>query len=91
MHALEAVLPAMQQRYDDLTLPIGILYGRQDRILDPQEQGQAMADRLPGIELEMIDGGHMLPLTQPDITTAFIERQMQRGKRLTDIPQDAVG
>ncbi|MFC4257648.1 alpha/beta fold hydrolase [Marinobacter lacisalsi] len=78
MHALEGVLPAMQQRYGDLRLPIGILYGRQDRILDPQEQGQAMADRLPGIELEMIDGGHMLPLTQPDVTTAFIERQMQR-------------
>ncbi|WP_328190136.1 alpha/beta fold hydrolase [Marinobacter sp. OP 3.4] len=79
MHALEDILPAMQQRYDDLKLPIGILYGRDDRILEPQEQGQAMADRVPGVELEMIEGGHMLPITQPDITAGFIERQMRRG------------
>lgn len=78
MHALEEVLPAMQQRYNQLQLPIGILYGRDDRILDPQEQGQAMADRVPGSVLEMVDGGHMLPLTQPDRTAEFIMRQMGR-------------
>jgi pimeloyl-ACP methyl ester carboxylesterase len=81
MNALETVLPAMQQRYDDLSLPIAILYGRQDRILDPQEQGQAMTDRVPSVELELIDGGHMLPVTQPDVTARFIERHMQRLKR----------
>lgn len=85
MNALETVLPAMQQRYQDLNLPIGILYGRQDRILDPQEQGQALADRVPGVELELIDGGHMLPITQPDITAAFIERRMQQGRRTVPV------
>lgn len=79
MNALEDVLPAMHLRYDDLKMPIGILYGRGDRILDPQEQGQAMADRLPDIDLEMIEGGHMLPITQPEVTAEFIERQMRRG------------
>lgn len=78
MNALEAVLPLMQLRYDDLDLPIGVLYGRQDRILDPTEQGQALADRLSIVELELIDGGHMLPITQPDITIDFIQRQLQR-------------
>lgn len=78
MNALEDVLPAMHQRYLDLKMPIGILYGRGDRILDPQAQGQAMADRLPDIDLEMIEGGHMLPITQPDVTADFIERQMWR-------------
>lgn len=78
MNALDSVLPLMQLRYDDLDLPIGVLYGRQDRILDPQEQGQALADRLSTVELELIDGGHMLPVTQPDITIAFIQRQLQR-------------
>ena len=78
LNALEAVLPAMQERYADLRLPIAILYGRDDRILDPKEQGQAMADRVHGVKLELVDGGHMLPVTQPDTTVAFIQRQVQQ-------------
>ncbi|HIZ49862.1 MAG TPA: lysophospholipase [Candidatus Pseudomonas excrementavium] len=70
-------MPQMQQRYTDLQLPVRILYGRDDRILDPREQGQAMVERLPGAELELIDGGHMLPLTQPDLTTDFMRRSMR--------------
>lgn len=75
--ALEEVLPQMQQRYTDLRLPVRILYGRDDRILDPREQGQALVERLPEAELEMIDGGHMLPLTQPDLSTDFVRRSMR--------------
>ncbi|MEH6567281.1 MAG: alpha/beta hydrolase [Halopseudomonas sp.] len=78
MHALPEVLPAMQQRYVSLTLPVSVLYGRQDRILDPQEQGQALVDALPGTQLELIDGGHMLPITQPAITSEFIRRVLAR-------------
>lgn len=75
--ALETVLPHMQQRYADLRVPIRILYGRQDRILDAQEQGQAMADRVPEVELELVDGGHMLPLTQSELATEFVRRSMR--------------
>ena len=75
--ALEAVLPQMQLRYDDLRLPIGILYGREDRILDPQEQGQTLADRLDNVELTLIDGGHMLPITQPEACLTFIRGRLQ--------------
>lgn len=75
--ALEAVLPQMQLRYDDLRLPIGILYGREDRILDPQEQGQTLADRLDNVELTLIDGGHMLPITQPEACLTFIRARLQ--------------
>lgn len=75
--ALEEVLPQMQQRYDDLQLPIGILYGRDDRILDPQEQGQTLADRLDNVELTLIEGGHMLPITQPEACLTFIRARLQ--------------
>jgi len=78
LHAVPNSLPALQQRYAQLNLPVAVLYGRQDRILDPQEQGQALVDVLPGAELELIDGGHMLPITQPDITSEFIRRQSLR-------------
>lgn len=73
-HALPDALPAMQQCYASIKLPVSVLYGRDDRILDPQEQGQALADKLPGAELELVDGGHMLPVTQPDVTSEFIRR-----------------
>lgn len=74
MNALEDTLPMLQQQYSTLTLPIAVLYGRQDRILNDQEQGQGLADAAPTAELELIDGGHMLPVTQPDVTADFIRR-----------------
>lgn len=74
MHALPDALPTMQQSYGSLKLPVAVLYGRQDRILNPQEQGQGLVDALPGTELELIDGGHMLPITQPQVTSEFIRR-----------------
>lgn len=75
MNALPDALPMMQQQYASMTLPVAILYGRQDRILDYREQGEAMAAAAPNAELELIDGGHMLPITQPDVTADFIRRQ----------------
>lgn len=75
MNALPDALPMMQQQYASLTLPISVLYGRQDRILDHKEQGQGLADAAPTAELELIDGGHMLPITQPDVTADFIRRR----------------
>ncbi|WP_421705553.1 alpha/beta fold hydrolase [Alloalcanivorax xenomutans] len=76
--ALDGVVPELQQRYADLQVPVRILYGRGDRILDPREQGQGMVDRFPDkVELELIEGGHMLPLTQPEVTTDFIRRGMR--------------
>lgn len=75
--ALEHVLPQLEQSYGDLRMPVRILYGRDDRILDPQEQGQAMVERFPEMHLELVDGGHMLPLTQPARTADFVRRCMQ--------------
>lgn len=76
--ALPDVLPQMQQQYPNLQLPVAVLYGREDRILNPQEQGQALVDLVPAAELELIEGGHMLPVTQPEVTADFIRRVMQR-------------
>lgn len=74
MTALPEILPMMQTQYAGLTLPIAVLYGRQDRILNYREQGEGLANAAPTVELELIDGGHMLPITQPDVTADFIRR-----------------
>ncbi|MDX9687643.1 alpha/beta fold hydrolase [Halopseudomonas formosensis] len=76
--ALEPVLPRLQEGYEDLQLPVHILYGWGDRILDPQEQGRVLADQLPKGELELVEGGHMLPLTQPQRCVEFVRRTLQQ-------------
>lgn len=76
--ALEPVLPRLQEGYEDLQLPVHILYGWGDRILDPQEQGRVLVDQLPKGELELVEGGHMLPLTQPQRCVEFVRRTLQQ-------------
>lgn len=76
--ALEPVLPRLPEGYEDLQLPVHILYGWGDRILDPQEQGRVLADQLPKGELELVEGGHMLPLTQPQRCVEFVRRTLQQ-------------
>ena len=70
--AIPEDLPGMMQRYGTMRLPVSILYGRGDRILDPHQQGEALATELPGAQLTLIDGGHMLPVTAPERTAQFI-------------------
>jgi pimeloyl-ACP methyl ester carboxylesterase len=65
-------LEGMTQRYVTMQLPVRIIYGRDDRILSPQEQGGTLAAKLPGARLTLIEGGHMLPITAPDAVAQFI-------------------
>jgi pimeloyl-ACP methyl ester carboxylesterase len=67
-------LPATMQRYGSLAIPIGILFGKGDRLLDYREQGEAMQQKCPTLDLTLIDGGHMLLLTAPDTCVDLIRR-----------------
>lgn len=74
---LEAVndgFDEMIQRYPTLTVPVGILFGTGDEILDFRVHGQATKDQIPTLDLELIEGGHMLLVTQPDAVADFIRR-----------------
>jgi pimeloyl-ACP methyl ester carboxylesterase len=62
------------RRYPTLSVPVGILYGESDQILDPRVHGRARKDQVPGMDLELIEGGHVLPATQPDAVADFIRR-----------------
>lgn len=72
MQALPDVMPQLEQQYGQLRLPVRVLFGEQDRLLDWRANGQALVDKVPGATLTLVDGGHMLPITQPDITASFI-------------------
>lgn len=76
---LESDVPALIRRYPELRLPVAILFGERDRILEPARHGLALRDRLPGLVVEILpEAGHMLPLTRADETAAFIRRAVAR-------------
>lgn len=75
MMAVNQDLPGMRSRYPTLKVPVGVLFGDGDRILDPAFHGAGLARQIPGLELEYIEGGgHMIPLTQPQRCARFVER-----------------
>ena len=72
-------LGEMPARYKDLTVPVGILYGTDDRILDPAAHGKGLAAKVAGADLELIEGGgHMILITSADHAAAFVARMAQR-------------
>lgn len=73
MAAVEQDLPAQQLRYGDLRLPVRILYGDGDRVLDWREQGEALKAKVRQADLRVIHGGHMIPVTEAAATTAWLE------------------
>jgi len=73
---LRGHMPRLAARYGELAgmgIPVHVLFGRGDRILDWRVNGQGLADKVAGCRLELVDGGHMLPVTQPARTARFIE------------------
>ena len=55
-----------------------MLFGAQDHILDPKAQGEVFCAQTAKAELTVIDGGHMLPVTQPRATESFIRKVLAR-------------
>src|SRR5476649_2267624 len=50
-------LPDMVKRYPQLTLPIGLIYGARDNVLDFQNHGQALASKVHGMKMQVVEGG----------------------------------
>ncbi len=72
-------LPDMVTRYPQLTLPIGLIYGTRDKVLDFQKHGQGLASRVPGLKLQVVeDRGHMLPITATERVVALVEQVAKR-------------
>lgn len=76
-------LPEMAQRYPTMQLPVGILFGRADGILSPKEHGETLAEKLPGAQLTLVDGGHMLPITAVGRVAQFIRETAARADRVS--------
>jgi hypothetical protein len=65
-------LPPLLPRYSDLRVPVSILFGREDRILDYRMNGEAFVAKLPAARLTLVNGGHMLPVTAVQTSVDFV-------------------
>jgi pimeloyl-ACP methyl ester carboxylesterase len=87
MQALPDRLPQVQARYPELRMPVHVLYGKDDQLLDWKANGKALVDKVPGARLELVEGGHMLPVTQPGVSADFIAAALERV--ILCVPRDA--
>jgi pimeloyl-ACP methyl ester carboxylesterase len=77
--AINEDLPGVVERYGSLNLPVAILYGREDNLLDYRIHGERTAGAIPGAHIDVVEGGHMLPFTKPEETARFIRAAAARG------------
>lgn len=78
VEAARAEMAGLAARYPDLTMPVGVMFASGDRLLDPALHGPPTVAAIEGAELNMIEGGHMFPLTQPQVTADWIQQQARR-------------
>jgi pimeloyl-ACP methyl ester carboxylesterase len=77
--AVNEDLPKMMKRYGGLSIPLGMVYAKDDQILDYRKQGEAMKQQFPALDLALLEKhGHMLPVTAPDATLNMIQRVAAR-------------
>jgi pimeloyl-ACP methyl ester carboxylesterase len=70
---------AMPARYGAIEVPVGIIYGTDDRVLDQAANIAAVVSKLPATDVELIEGGgHMIPMTSAEACARFIARVAQR-------------
>ncbi len=70
--AANAEMTRIARRYRELKLPVSILFGREDHVLDHHLNGVVTTEHIANATLDLVDGGHMLPVTQPERTAAFV-------------------
>ncbi len=91
INQVNAHLPQMVERYPQLTLPIGLIYGARDKVLDFQKHGQALASKVPGVKLQVVEGrGHMLPITATERVAALVEQVARRVRPVLQPPDQTV-
>ena len=71
---MEAITPRYPELNSRSTLPIEVLFGRQDQVLSAAVQGERFAQTVGHARLHQIDAGHMLPMTCPVQCAEMIRR-----------------
>ncbi|MDV6318312.1 alpha/beta fold hydrolase [Chromohalobacter sp. HP20-39] len=79
MAMLEHELPRQVSRYTALGVPLGVMFGADDRILEPALHIETLQRPRPDMLVHVEpEAGHMLPITRPEATAAFIRHMAAR-------------
>ena len=71
---LGASLKALSQHYHDIELPVVIVTGSEDRLLDPNEHAYPLQKTIRNSQLMVLpETGHQLPQTRPDAVISAID------------------
>ena len=77
--AVDSDMPRFIERYGEVDMPVGILFGTADRVLSYELHGLAMQGKIARLELELLNGvGHMPQFVAADRVVAFIRRMAGR-------------
>jgi pimeloyl-ACP methyl ester carboxylesterase len=76
---IEEDMTAQDGRYGELNMPVGILFGDSDRVLDHRVHGLGMAGKAGNLDIELMEGaGHMPQYADPDRVAGFIRRMAEK-------------
>ncbi len=79
--AIPRDLANQQRRYGELQMPVGILYGSADKVLEHEIHGLRMREQIPGLEFELLHGiGHMPQYAETKKVVAFIKRLAEKAE-----------
>lgn len=77
--AIERDLGGIEARYEEIDMPVGVLFGTADRVIDYRANGEALVGRIRALDLELVEGlGHMPQFIAPARVAAFVRRIAQR-------------
>jgi pimeloyl-ACP methyl ester carboxylesterase len=73
--AVKDVMGEQQERYGELGLPVGVIFGTADRVIDWERHGKGVAGKIRDLDFEPLEGiGHMPQFVATDRVEAFIRR-----------------
>jgi pimeloyl-ACP methyl ester carboxylesterase len=71
---LRASLTVLSERYRDIEIPVVIVTGSADRLLDPEEQAYRLHRTIRNSKLVVLpETGHQLPQTRPDAVVSAVD------------------
>ena len=84
--ALLAETPALERALARISVPTGVVTGASDRIV-PVSAARSLAERVPGAELVVLPGGHLLPFDRPEAIAEVVRRYVAVAYGFRDGPQ----
>jgi pimeloyl-ACP methyl ester carboxylesterase len=68
----------LEAQLERVAVPVAVVSGASDHIVRPKA-ARALAGRVKGAELIVLEGGHLLPFERPDLLADVVRRYCAMG------------